>query len=574
MTGFSLPLGQPATWFDRRPVLLSIAFMLAFGFWFAHLQWWWKANDDSVHQYFNALKLSYPAEAAEMNDQALAAMERAGMDVKSQDRLKLRVQVTYNWLLTSLSINAADRMFGFVDPATGPPDAFPKQLVSAEIAGFFAAFSLTILVLILAIWARFDDLYLKALVVAFALMFAMALLHRVLSTEFAALFLVGGLGLYWVFRRFGALWGFSAFAIALFLFTYGVLDALVASEIFDARRGEIVQPQGGLFEFLAYSLDTLLYPRRCCSAFGYFARSNFNLLLILVFALRWSDRPAAAYLLLAGLSLIHVAQSGMAIFLLLGADVLLRPGILFRKSVLASAALAVGVFLARQGAWPEFVWFSERAFFLVLAGLAGVLLIMTVRNYAGRIVVASETYLSWLLRLQRWAVSKGPILADLMVVGLGWLGLSLFLFVVVKSLGRETVEEMNYLSQVALTVTPRRLLSMLQASFVFGLVLFSLNALAGAAQPRKASFGKWLPRAVCLVLLVIWGNNAVLAVLGPFPLRQIERMEKLHKTAETRPPFPDRDFHEARMYYLMALYARTGHYVPNGFFRPREGQSQ
>jgi len=548
--------------------LLVLAIFLAFGFWFAHLQWWWKANDDSVHQYFNALKLSQNVATADLNQQALVAMRQGGMEGKRLDRLKLRIQVTYNWLLTSVSINGADSVFRFVDSKTGPPDAFPKQLVSSEITGFFVAFALTALFLILFIWARFDPLYLQALVIAFALMFAMALANRTLSTEFAAIVSAGAAIVFVVFRRLGPSWGIGMLALITFVMTYGILNALVAANLYGANLGEIVQAQGGLFEFVAYSLDTILYPDRCCSPFGYFARSNFNLLLILVFALRWSNRHAASYFLLASMSVIHLAQTGLAVLLLIAADLLLRPKTLGRKPVLAGAALALIVFLARQGAWPKFAWFTEHAMLLVVGVLAAGLLILLIYRLAGDLEKIARASLGPVLRLRGWILDKGPVAADLIVVGLGWLGLSLLLLAVVKWLGQEALEEMSYLSRGTLIVTPRRLLSMLQAPFIFGLVLLWLRWLDKAPERTKAAAARWSPRLVLLAVLVLWGQNLARAGLDPFPARQIERMERLHARALAAPPYPDRDFDEARMYYLMALYARSGHYVENGFFQP------
>ena len=200
--------------------------------------------------------------------------------------------------------------------------------------------------------------------------------------------------------------------------------------------------------------------------------------------------------------------------------------------------------------------------------LATGLVILLLRRLPGHLKDVTKVCLGPIPRLRRSILNKGPVAADLVVVGLGLLGLSLLLFAVVKWLGREALEEMSYLNRVSLTITPRRLLSMLQGPFIFGLVLMWLRRLEKAPEPTRAAAARWLPRAVCLALVVVWGQNLARAWLDPFPARQIERMEALHAKAEAAPPYPERNFDEARMYYLMALYARSRQYVKNGFFQP------
>ena len=558
----------PSLWHERPSFRITLAVLLAFGFWFAHLQWWWEANDDAVHQYFNALKLTEPEITRNLNERALAAMIEGQMEAKLIDRLVLRTDVTYNWLLTSTSIKVADRISEYLKGGAPNVEDFPAHLVASETIGFLAAFFTVTVLLIFAMYRYFDQTFFEAMLYAFAVLAVLALLRRALFSEFMVLLVVEACALAALYRVVRGSRFIVLLALFAFITAYGTLDHVIRSELFGYNLDNIVEPKGGIFQFVLYTLDTFIYPKRCCSPFGYFARSNFNLLMILLFALRWSNRYATSYALIAVLGLIHVAQSGLVLILLIVVDLLLRPEVFLRRRVALGLAVAALTFIARQGAWPSYAWLSDHA--AAVGGVAVVALIgvLAVTTLVRRIEGTPDPFLGPILRMRAGLFATGPVLGDLVVVVAIWLGLSLSLLVLVKVLGQDRLQAMSYLSQVTLLGIPRRLLSMLQAPFIFGLILHFLISRRPLAAFSSRDLSKWALRFACFVALALWAGNLAQVVADRFPEKQVARMLARHEMALSRPPYPRRDFSEANMYYLMALYVRTGYYVPNGFFCP------
>ena len=72
--------------------------------------------------------------------------------------------------------------------------------------------------------------------------------------------------------------------------------------------------------------SSLSFPPRC----------NIALLLVGVFALRWTDRHFCAYLSAFFLSLVHLATSGLVLALMVATDLLIRPSLFRRPQILAA----------------------------------------------------------------------------------------------------------------------------------------------------------------------------------------------------------------------------------------------
>ena len=554
-------------WYERRSLLVALLIVVSLATWLTQVQLWWKASDDEVHQYFNALKLSDPEATRDLNSQALQAMLANDMEMRRIDRLNLRVDVTYNWFLTSTSIRFFDRLLDrYID--TSDPRDFSRHLVAAELSGFFLAFLFSLSICIVVFSFFTTRVFFLSFIGSISIISLLGLLRSALVSEYIAIVLHLILLTFLAYRIFSARVFPVAAALILMFFVVGTVNHILLFEVFDIGNQEIITPEGSAFDFLFYTLDTFIYPSRCCSSFGFFARSNFNLLLILVFALRWSDRYAASYLIVAAASVIHVAQSGLAVFLLIAIDLVLRPTTLLDRRVAPCAALALLIFVTRQGAWPSEAWLADNAPAIILLALLAVVIVFVLRRYGGQLYGRLPGAIAFAVRQRNRLRDRGPILSDLALASLFWLGLALSTFAFVKLLGRETIDQMGYFDQLAILGTPKRVLTMLQPSIIFGAVLLSLMSRTSWSRDVRPNLPKWTLRLACTSALLVLTSNAVLAIGAPVPATQISLMKERHEDAVSRPPYPDRDFSEANMYYLMALYIRTGHYVPNGFFRP------
>jgi hypothetical protein len=160
----------------------------------------------------------------------------------------------------------------------------------------------------------------------------------------------------------------------------------------------ILRPSDTLLPFLFHAV---VDPGPQFSLFGFTPRSQFAIVMLAAFLLRWQAWHSGSYALLLLAMLFHQSHGGFMMAVLLGMDVLWRGwGLLREKRTLALIALMVALFCVRESLWRYIGWQAGAG----LATAAGMLAIAA---------LALQHYPTpgWLRRLRAWA-GIHPVLAD------------------------------------------------------------------------------------------------------------------------------------------------------------------
>jgi len=247
---------------------------------------------------------------------------------------------------------------------------------------------------------------------------------------------------------------------------------------------------------LGLGLHSWFHPAGPYSAFSTFPRSLCALLSFAAFAIRWSDRPAAAYWVLLLISGIHQSTSLILLFALICCDIAIRPRMLARPAIL----VPIGVNLA-------IIFLRERMFAIVGFSIADVLIVIAIS--IGLVVAVA------MLRPVRAAVRRGwsyvaawrgrtieavPLpFADALIIFAAWLVLILVSYLASRN---DTWYRLVYFWS---ELSPRYV-GMFQLSFIAG-VLFPLIVMLQSARPGTS---RWVTASVAVVMLAI----AISQVMG------------------------------------------------------------
>ena len=301
--------------------------------------------------------------------------------------------------------------------------------------------------------------------------------------------------------------------------------------------------------------ELLLRPGHEFSPLSFAPRNNFALLMIGVFALRWTDRHLHAYVLLFFLSLVHLGTSGLLWALLVFVDLLLRPHLFRRPAVLGVVALTGAVFFARETMW-EVV--GERALTVAAAGAALFVLLgllLAVPQLRQPVARLGERYRSVRGALLR----RGDVAADIIVITIFWLVtvsityLVTYLFIVyVKPFPQ--FQFLYFWGQLH-----GRLLLAIWPSVVFALALLSLRWAAARHDAQGRNFTVWIASVALLPALALaWHSVSIPWAAEALPLaaEKFGRAEiRLHKGPMTR--IRPLSFDELVLYYAISKSVDT-----------------
>jgi hypothetical protein len=180
-------------------------------------------------------------------------------------------------------------------------------------------------------------------------------------------------------------------------------------------------------DVLAHLGHLLVRPGPQFSPIGFTPRAHFSLLMIAIFALRWSNRHDMGYLLLIGLSFVHLSTSALILFALLAVDIFLRPSMFKKPQTAALILLAAILILSRQTMWKLM---GENGP-VILAGAGVFALLIGVGLFLPVIRRSITMVYSKFAPVRNWLMGSNKIAADLRVLIIGWIITFLALFAII-----------------------------------------------------------------------------------------------------------------------------------------------
>jgi hypothetical protein len=288
--------------------------------------------------------------------------------------------------------------------------------------------------------------------------------------------------------------------MALTLAVYGLSEFLPLEE--KSLATILVHPSLG--DVFTHTSNLLFRPSAQFSPLSFPTRSQFALLLIALFALRWRGHHASAYALLFLMSFYHLSASGLLMVMLAGIDLLVRPAVFRRPGVQIALGVQVLVFFYRENMWEYLLsrgltpLFAAGAAVVVLLGLAAV---PTIR----RALFGPDSFYA---RAQRWLARRGPVAADLILIVGSWLATAVVLYPVLRTLDYRNFE-------TAMSVfyfwgnVHGRIMTLVMPSVVFGCLVLLLARLA---RGNVLALGTRGAVVVPLVLVVTTAATVALAL--------------------------------------------------------------
>lgn len=183
----------------------------------------------------------------------------------------------------------------------------------------------------------------------------------------------------------------------------------------------------GLGNVMAHLGQLLVRPGPQFSPLGFTPRGHFALLMIAVFALRWSNRYGMGYLLLMGLSFVHLSTSAVVLLALLAVDLFLRPSVFRKPQTAAIVLLSLIVVMGRQTMWQ----LLGENLPLVLGGVGAFSLLMLAVWGVPSLRRSLASTFCWLSPIRNWFIGTNKTAADLRVLTIGWGITFLALFAVI-----------------------------------------------------------------------------------------------------------------------------------------------
>lgn len=304
---------------------------------------------------------------------------------------------------------------------------------------------------------------------------------------------------------------------------------------------------GGIF---FHTRDLLLRPGPQFSPLAFTPRSHFTLLLIGLFALRWSKHHFAAYGLLLVLSFYHLSASGLLLVMLVGIDILIRPRIFRSIPVAGVVALTTAVFLYRENMWEHLfgnglVPLIAAAGIIVLIG--GLMAAPAIRQ---RILGPDSYYAS----LQNALLKGGSVAPDMILIVAAWLVSLVAIYILIKNMDLAVFsnwfEAFYFWGRVN-----GRLMTLLFPSVVFGLFLLLLARMAqiNLFRIRRVGHAAFSIVVGIMTMIVVWHSSKVVARHKVLPLVATGyfNAEKLLQTG-TMPLQKTMGFTERQLYYAIS----------------------
>lgn len=453
-----------------------------------------RGTDDNLIFYMSGLNVFQGDALDQLNDRAISLFEQKGADEHAMMRLKLHKVSLNEYALPSTIYYGVSRILKTLfDPI---PDIYPLFLSQSIVFGFFLTFVLTLLVLI---------------------------------------------GVFVFINRPLFIW-----ALGLTLGLYGLSELLPFKQTPFATI-LIHDSLGGIF---AHTRDLLLRPGAQFSPLAYTPRSNFTLLLIGLFALRWSKRHLAAYGLLLVLSFYHLSASGLLLVMLVGIDILIRPQIFRSIPVAGVVALTTAVFLYRENMWEHLlgkalVPLMAAAGIIVLIG--GIMAAPAVR----RRILGPDSYYA---HIQNALLKSGNVAADMILIVAAWLVSVVAIYILIRQMDLTVFSNWSEAFYFWGRVNGR-LMTLLFPSVVFGFCLLLLARMARSDffRIRRAGHAVFPIVVGVMTMIVVWHSARVVAKHQVLPLvaTGFFKAERLLQQG-TMPQLKAMGFSETLLYYAFS----------------------
>jgi hypothetical protein len=307
---------------------------------------------------------------------------------------------------------------------------------------------------------------------------------------------------------------------------------------------------------LGLGLHSWFHPAAPYSAFSTFPRSLCALLSFAAFAIRWSGRPAAAYwvpLLIGG---IHQSTSLLLLFVLICCDIVIRPRVLARPSILVPIGVNLAIIFLRERMFAILGFSSSdvvivAALFLCL--IAALALLRPVRT-------AVRGGWAFIVAWRQRTLEAVPLpFADALVIFAAWLGLILVSYLASRN------DAWYRLVYFWSELSPRYI-GMFQLSFLAG-ILLPLVMMLEAARPTAS---RWVTAAVTAVMLAT-ATGLAMAERTRDVASQVQRAQSYDKAVTEQknvyvgdkvPTMRDETF----WYYLLVRNAILGGRSLDAFF--------
>jgi hypothetical protein len=425
-------------------------------------------SEDNLLFYMMGLNLFHGPELWDMAERAIAFYTGQGADEHALLRLEFRKTYLNEFPAPGAVYYGVSRVFkAMFDPA---PNLYPLFLTQVMTFGLFAA--------------------------------------TMLAATIAA-------GLLWLTGRTVLVWAF-ALTVAFF--------AMTEYSPFIAQSFATILDNDTVGETAGHIVNLLFRPSAQFSPLGFTPRGHFALLTVVVFALRWVDRPAAAYWLAFALSFVHLSSSGMLLAILVGLDLILHPARFRRVAVLIPIAVTAALFAYRQTMW-QLVGDAGMPVGIALGVVALFGLFLAVAE--GPRLALARTFAP-VLRLRDRLLEIGPSTAELILMAAGWAASALALWIVLRHVQPfEELQVFYFWGRVH-----GRLMMLLWPTAVFGVFAVLLAWLMQPTGRRRAvALALPLVCAACLAAASVkssayWETTGVMERVAADFFKQERRLKK------------------------------------------------
>jgi hypothetical protein len=243
------------------------------------------------------------------------------------------------------------------------------------------------------------------------------------------------------------------------------------------------------FNVLKLGVHSWFHPGGPFSPFSTFARCLCALLSFAAFAIRWSDRPVAAYWVPLLVGVIHQSTALILLFALICCDIAIRPWMLARARILLPIGLNLAIIFLRDRIFELF------GFALTDVVIAGALLVCVIAALAMLRLVRSTIQWGWGM-IEAWrrrTLEAVPLpFADALIIFAMWLVLILISYLASRN---DTWYRLIYFWS---ELSPRYI-GMFQLSFIAG-ILYPLIVMLQTSRPTAF---KWVTASATVIMLAI-----------------------------------------------------------------------
>jgi hypothetical protein len=254
------------------------------------------------------------------------------------------------------------------------------------------------------------------------------------------------------------------------------------------------------FNVLKLGVHSWFNPNGPFSPFSTFARCLCALLSFAAFAIRWSDRPVAAYWVPLLLGVIHQSTALILLFTLVCCDLAIRPWMLARIRILMPIVLNLAIILLRDRIFELFGFASSNVAIAVALSFCLIVALLLARPVRAAILIAWQMIDEW----RRRTLGAVPLpFADALIIFAVWLVLILISYLTSRN-------DVWYRLIYFWSELSPRYIGMFQLSFIAG-ILFPLVVMLQTARPKAF---KWVTASAVVVMLGLATSQAMVERTG------------------------------------------------------------